>query len=401
MDDPPVAGRWRALALVAAAVLLAMSLWFGVSAVSGELAVRWALSDSAAAWLTTSVQLGFVAGTAAAALLNVADLVPSRFLFAASALAAAAVNATIAIAPSYGGALAARFLTGLCLAGVYPPAMKMAATWFRSRRGLAIGIVVGALTAGKALPYLVRAIPGAGAERVVLALSAGATLGALLVGASYRDGPYAFPSRAFSWGLLGTVARERPWRLATGGYLGHMFELYACWTWLPAFLAASEMARAAQGHGSASSVALSGLSFAGIAIGGVGCVLGGLWADRVGRERVVTVSLLASGSCAIIVALLFGSSLALLAPVVLLWGIFVIADSAQFSALVTESVPAHAVGTALTLQTSLGFLLTAVTVQLVPVVAAAAGWRVAMAGLAIGPVLGIAAVRRLVRMRAP
>src|ERR1043166_8745898 len=184
--------RWRMLTLLAVAELLGMSLWFGASAVATQLAARWnvsgATADASAGWLTTIVQFGFVCGTAAAAILNLADLVPSRWYFAASAALAAAVNATVAGTSSFGVAMMARFATGFFLAGVYPPAMKMAATWFRARRGVAIGTVVGALTVGKATPYLVHAIPSAGPDTVVLSVSAAALVAAALVAAFYADG---------------------------------------------------------------------------------------------------------------------------------------------------------------------------------------------------------------------
>lgn len=371
-----------------------MSLWFAASAVAPELGARWALTAAEIGWLTTIVQLGFVLGTAASAVLNLADVVPSRRLFATSALAGAAANAALLLAPSYAAALVCRLLTGVALAGVYPPAMKMIATWFRAQRGLAVGAIVGALTVGKAGPYLVHAIPGLGITAVVLSSTAGAVLAAVLVTIGYSDGPYAFPRRAFSLKLVTSVVRERRWRLATAGYLGHMFELYSAWTWLPVFVIASAEA-ANMAAGPARDSIASAIAFSAIAIGGAGCVWGGLVADRRGREWLVVVSMAASGACALTIGLAFGKALWLLVPLALLWGFFVIADSAQFSVLVTESVPPHAVGTALTLQTSLGFLLTMLSIQLVPPVAAAVGWQWAFAMLALGPVFGIAAIRRL------
>ncbi len=402
LDADPA--RWRMLALLATAELLGMSLWFAASAVSPLLAGRWALSTGQTGWLTTIVQAGFVCGTAVAALLNLADVVPARALFAASALLGAGANAALLLAPGYRPALACRFLTGFFLAGVYPPAMKMVSTWFRARRGLAIGTVVGALTVGKATPYLIHAFPGAGVAPVVLAASAGAVLASLLVAAGYRDGPYPFPPRPFSWRLAAEVVRERRFRLATGGYLGHMFELYSYWVWIPTFLAASVAARAGGGAGSAissagSQAAVSFAAFGSIAVGGIGCVWGGLYADRAGRERLVTIALAASGACSLLIGALFGAPLAAVAALAWVWGFFVVADSAQFSALVTESVPPHAVGTALTVQTSAGFLLTMVSIQLVPPIAAALGWRWAFPVLALGPACGIAAIRRLARLR--
>jgi MFS family permease len=275
--------------------------------------------------------------------------------------------------------------------------MKMIATWFRARRGLAIGTIVGALTVGKAGPYLLHALPGAGIRPVILFTTASAIAAALLVALAYRDGPYPFPARPFSWGLVGTVLRTREWRLATGGYLGHMFELYSAWTWLPVFIAASA-ARAGLPAGAHTESLASAIAFATIAVGGAGCVWGGLAADRRGREWLVTRAMAVSGVCALVIGFTFGKSLALLVPVALLWGFFVIADSAQFSALVTESVPPHAVGTALTVQTSLGFLLTMVSIQLVPPVAERVGWQWAFGLLALGPAAGIASIRRLVAL---
>lgn len=388
------------LALLAVAELLGMSLWFTAAAVAPELAARWGLSAADAGWLTGAVQLGFVAGTALAALLNLADLVPDRAWFAGSALAAAAANAALVAVPGFRSALAVRFLTGLFLAGVYPPAMKMIATWFERRRGLAIGTVVGALTLGKATPYLLKAAGDAGADRVVLAASAAAVVAAGLVAVGYRPGPYPFERRPFSWRLAGAVIGDRRTRLAIGGYLGHMWELYAMWTWVPAFLAAAVAARAA-GPGSAAGAPAAGwvdlVAFGAIGAGGLGCVWGGWYADRAGRERTLNLAMAASGGCSLGVGLAFGAPLWLLAAVTWVWGFFVVADSAQFSALVTEVAPRHAVGTALTLQTSLGFLLTLATIELVPLLAGAWGWPFAFPVLALGPAAGIAAIRRLRR----
>jgi MFS family permease len=395
-DSHPL--RWRTLGLLSLAELLGMSLWFAASAVATQLGERWNLSVSELGWLTAIVQLGFVIGTAASALLNLADIIPARRLFACSAAAGALANALLLVSPSYRAALVCRFCTGFALAGVYPPAMKMISTWFRSQRGLAVGTVVGALTVGKAGPYLVHAIPGAGETPVVLSATFAALVAAAIVAFWYVDGPYPFPPRPFSWGLVATVFTERRFRLATAGYLGHMFELYSAWTWLPVFVAASTAA-AGIPPGHDRDTLSSFVAFAAIAIGGFGCVWGGRIADRRGREWLVSWAMAASGACALVIGLTFGRSLLLLVPIALAWGFFVIADSAQFSVLVTESVPSYAVGTALTVQTSLGFLLTMVSIQLVPPVQQIVGWRWAFVMLAIGPLAGIAAIRRLALLR--
>ena len=367
-----------------------MSLWFGANAVAPDLRGQWGLSAAQSGWLTALVQVGFVAGTASAAILNLADLLPARTYFAVSALLAAAVNALLPMVPGYETALVVRFFTGFFLAGVYPPAMKMLATWFQAHRGLAIGVLVASLTTGKALPYFVRSF-AIGSDAVLLAASAGAALGAVIVLAGYHDGPYAFPRRPFSWGLALTVLRHRPTQLATGGYLGHMWELYAMWTWIPAFLAASVAER-----GQPLPAGLIDLAaFLSIAAGGAGAVWGGWMATRWGYARVVTVSMAISGVASLAMGLVFGASFWILLPFAMVWGFFIVSDSAQFSAMITEVTPPHAVGTALTIQVSLGFLLTMATIQLVPVIATAGGWRWAFAVLSLGPAAGIWSISRL------
>lgn len=393
------------LAIVSSALLLGMSVWFAASAVAPDLRLRWGLDAVQAGWLTALVQLGFVAGTLTAALSGVADALPSRHYFAGSALAAALANAALVAAPGYETALASRFATGFFLAGVYPPAMKMTATWFVANRGFAIGVVVGSLTVGKALPYFVEAlrgdpgVAGAGvtAGPVVLVTSIAAAVGALLVFAAYRDGPHAFPRRRFTWDHARVVLRSRKWRLATGGYLGHMWELYAMWTWIAAFLAAS--AEASNAAADLPGLLVRAAPALAIAAGGAGCVWGGRVADRIGYEALTIRAMAVSGGCALSIGFLFGGPFPLVLAVALAWGFFVVADSAQFSAAVTEVVPSHVVGTALTLQVFLGFLLTMVTIQLVPVFQSALGWRWAFPVLAFGPLAGIISMARLSELR--
>lgn len=374
---------WGMLALLSVAELLGMSLWFTASAAAPELSEAWGLSAGQAAWLTTAVQLGFVAGTAVAALANAADLVPARIYFAVSALLGAIANLSLAWAGGFEVALAGRFLVGFFLAGVYPPAMKMVATWFRSRRGLAIGTVVGALTVGKATPYLLESLQARGVDAIAFTTSGAALAAAALVAIAYRDGPHAFERRAFSWYLVGEVMRHRETRLSIGGYLGHMWELYAMWTLVALFFRDALLA----GGGDAS--AAGSLGFLVIAAGGAGAVMAGAWADRLGRERVTIGAMALSGACSLAIGWLLHAPLWLLLPIGLVWGFAIVADSAQFSALVTEVAPQHAVGTALTLQTSLGFLLTAVSIWLTLVVQEHFGWGLAFSMLALGPVIGI------------
>jgi MFS family permease len=368
---------------------LGMAVWLAASAVGPVLAASLHLSQGATGWLTSAVQFGFVVGTLIVAILNLADLWSARWLVAGAAFLAAIANAGLLVADSFGTALLSRFCTGLALAGVYPPAMKMASTWFKDRRGLAIGCIVAALTAGKALPYLLSGIDVLSLTFAVGVPSLMALGAAVLVAVGYRDGPYLVPPRPFSWGLAGTVLREPGVRRATGGYLGHMWELYAFWAWIPGFLAAS---LAAQGKIEAMA---KFWAFVMVAVGAAGAVWGGLAADRFGRPRVTRIALVVSGVCCILSPLFFQAPFWMLVVFGMVWGVAVIADSAQFSAMVSEFAPPHAVGTALTLQTSIGFLLTIATIQGVPMLAEAIGWQWAMVVLGLGPAAGIWAMRRL------
>jgi predicted MFS family arabinose efflux permease len=223
--------------------------------------------------------------------------------------------------------------------------------------------------------------------------SIAALTAALMVAVFYCDGPAPFPKRVFSTALVGSVLQQQEYRAVLGGYAGHMLELYACWIWLPSFITAS---LAAHGQDAATTERLASvLSFVVIAAGAIGCVIGGEYADRVGPVRLVVGAMALSGACALLTPLVFGQGIAWLIMLLLVWSITVIADSAQFSTLVTRVVSPDAVGTALTLQTSIGFLLTTVTIQTVPQIASLAGWKYAFPLLAIGPALGIAAIRQL------
>ncbi|AZH24069.1 MFS transporter [Haloplanus aerogenes] len=386
--------KHRVLLVMAVAELLAMSLWFSATAAAPELAAEWGLTDAETAWLTIAVQLGFVTGALLSSVLTLSDVFRPRYLLAGSAVLGAAATALIAAAVSAAlPAIALRFLTGVALAGVYPPGMKILAGWFEEGRGFAIGVLVGALTVGSALPHLIRAVGGVGQPRVVLyGAAALATLGGLLA-LLVEPGPHQAPAAPFDPGAIGRILRDRGTMLANGGYFGHMWELYAVWTWIPAYLIAS---MAANGGGSTGLASL--LAFATIAVGGVGAVVAGSAADRVGRTRVTSVSMAVSGLACLAAGVVFGRSLFLLVPFVLVWGVAIVADSAQFSAAVSELAEQSYVGTALTLQTAIGFLLTTISIQLIPVVVDLVGWRWAFAPLVVGPLLGTLSMQWLRRL---
>lgn len=373
-----------------------MAPWFSASAVAPALVTHWQLGSSGAAWLTISVQLGFVIGALTSAILTLADLLSARRLIAVAATVASLATAAIAIAPSPAVGVGLRVVTGAALAAVYPPGMKLAAGWFRERRGVAIGILVGALTVGSAGPHLVRwALPPDMWRVVMLVAAAAALAGGLLVLAVPHDGPYAARAAAFSWSAVPRLLRERALMLANFGYLGHMWELYAMWTWIAVFVAASERARLAGEPGGAPAL----VAFVVIASGAFGCWWGGRLADRYGRTLVTSAAMFVSGACALAVGLLYAKPLPVLLPLLVIWGVSVVADSAQFSTAVSELAPAELVGSALTLQTCLGFLLTCLTIYFLPALAAQIGWRWSMAFLAVGPALGVWAM--LVLRRRP
>lgn len=385
-----MSNRYRALALLSIAELLTMALWFGVSAVSPTISDQWHLSAEQASWLTQAVQIGFVAGTLLSATLNLPDVIRARHLVALCAVAGALTNALLALTVhSFEPAVLLRFLTGVFLAGVYPPAMKIIASWFRIGRGLALGVLVGALTLGKASPYLINVFQTENWRITVMMASICAVIGAAIVATTVSDGPYALPNQPFDISQVTRVFANRGVRLASFGYFGHMWELYAMWAWVPVMIRASLALR-----NDAPWVAEAS-SFMVIGAGAAGCVVAGLLADRFGRTLVASAAMFVSGTCCLAIGLLFGGNPTALLVIAGIWGASVVADSAQFSACVTELGDPRYIGTALTLQTSVGFLITTLSIGLVPMLVEAVGWRWAFAFLAPGPFLGILAMLRL------
>jgi MFS family permease len=408
LNDPGISRRWSQLALLAVVELLAMALWFSATAVTPAMKAAWNLSDGAAAWLTISVQLGFVIGALVSAVLNLSERWSPPQMLAMCALLGGVCNFLIAQVVSdemaqgsegFGYVTSFRFWTGVMLAGVYPTGLKLMATWFVRGRGLAIGVLVGALTVGSASPHLINALPlddwsarflgGVPAWRVVMMIASASAAAAAVVAALFvRTGPHLPAATRFDWRYFARVWTEPALRRANFGYLGHMFELYAMWTWAPQLLLVSYESA----YWSQTSARLAG--FATVAIGGLGCVLAGVAADRAGRCWTTIASLIISGGCALFAGSLIDHPL-LMTAVCLLWGFAVVADSAQFSAAISELCDPRFVGTALTIQTCAGFLLTTFTIRAIPAVKDHLGWHGAFALLALGPLFGIYHMARL------
>ncbi len=394
VPERAVPGAWSVLVRVALAELLGMALWFGAAAMAPQMASELGLSPTSAGLLTELVQIGFVLGTLTSAVLTLSDRVAPRVLVAVSALAGAIANAVLAIVPvNADAALALRFATGFALAGVYPPGMKMLAAWFLRGRGTALGILVGALTLGKASPYLLNAI-GSDSWRVNLLTISGMAVLAAVLAATVPSGPYASPSAPFDIRRAALIFRDRPVRLASLGYFGHMWELYAMWTWAPVMIRASFALRGEDPR------LAEAASFAVIGAGALGCMFGGIAADRIGRTAVTSIALAISGACCAVVGFAYGGPPAILFVIAVVWGAAVVADSAQFSASTTELADARYVGSALTMQVAIGFLLTIGSIRLIPAILEPLGWRWAFVTLVPGPLFGIWSMLKLRRLPA-
>lgn len=382
--------RSRALILLAVTLVLSMSTWFSASAVIPQLRELWALSTASAAWLTIAVQLGFVCGALASSALNLADIVAPRHVILAGASGAAIVNLLLSVSGGAYAGIPLRFATGFFLAGVYPPAFKLMSTWFREGRGLALGVLAAAIVVGNGMPHFVKGLGGLHWRTVIYTTSALTFAGGLITELAIRQGPYPFPKAVFDPRQAGQALANRGVRLATLGYVGHMWELFAMYAWFSVFLSD---ALTANGYSPVPAAAFA--TFAMFVAGGLGSWLSGSLADRWGRTRTTILMMAISGSCALLIGLFFGSSIWLIMLIGLVWGFAIVADSAQFSAMVTELADQAYVGTALTLQLAAGFTVTVATIWLIPFLETSLGWRWAFTVLAPGPAMGILTMLRL------
>jgi MFS family permease len=385
-DKATERARIGILLTICICVVLSMSTWFSTAAVVPQLRVEWQISDTSAAWLTIAVQLGFVCGAMIVAATGLADLVTPRRLMATAAVGAAIANLGLVWVSGAGSAIGLRFLTGLFMAGIYPPALKLVATWYLAGRGVALGAVIGALTLGSAFPHLINIGEGI-PWRAVIAVTSLATLaGCLGISLLIRNGPHPFPETTFQTRRIAAALMNREFLLITAGYLGHMWELYAAWSWM-LILVRSRLGDVADNPQLATFV-----TFLVIAAGAPACVGAGYLADRFGRIVTTIWFMALSGFSAAIIGITFFAPFWVFLVVALIWGATVIGDSAQFSAMVTETCDRQLIGTALTVQLGLGFALTSVTIWLVPMIADWVGWQWAFLCLVPGPLIGIIAM---------
>ncbi len=388
-------GMRRSLISLILAEVMVMSLWFSAAAVLPALASESGLTVGELAGLSTAVQIGFVLGALVLAITGLPDRMNPRLLFAVSAMIAAGANLVLLVVPADTLiAQLSRCVVGMALAGVYPVGMKIAVGWTVARRGLLVAVLVSALTLGSAAPHLVALLGGSDWRLTLIATSVLAGLGAIIV-LNCQLGPFHGRAARFDPTAIRVAWTNIGIRRAYMGYFGHMWELYALWAWIgtAATLAATEALHPdPKAFGST-------VAFVAIALGGLACIPAGWCADRFGKAAVARTALIGSALSAIASAFAFGGPLFILVIALIAWGITVIPDSAQFSALVADHSASEMAGSLMTFQTAIGFALSAISVQAVPFWVEQTGWHGTFLILAFGPILGAIALGRRVLIR--
>ncbi len=378
----------RILPVIAISQFAGTSVWFAINAVMADLQRSVALPASAVGWLTAAVQLGFIVGTFGFALLSIADrFSPRKVFLVCSLLAAALALATALLPPQYGALLALRFLTGIALAGIYPVGMKIAAGWFAHGLGWALGVLVGALVLGNALPFGLRALGAQWSwQAVMLAVAAVAAGGGVLMAVFVPDGPHLAPAARITPRALGVIWHDPKVRASAFGYFGHMWELYAFFVLIPTIVMQRWQGAAASWWVAAT-----------MAVGGLACVLGGALVRRIGGARVAGFQLASSGLCGLLAPWMLDAPLPLWGAWLLWWGATVSGDSPQFSALTAANAPRAMVGSVLTFVNAIGFTLSVGTITLFAAMAAVWPLAQVLPWLALGPAIGLLFLRPLWR----
>ena len=390
--EPEKTNPFFVLALISICLIGALGTWFSATVILPELTLRTQLGESQQVWLTNAVQLGFVLGAVLIAFFNLSDSMSLTVLIALSCTLAALANLLLLWTDTPFGSITLRLITGAALSGVYPPVVKLIATWFQKGRGIAMGIIIGALTVGSAMPHLFRAIAAeANWMFVIWASSLTTFLAGLIFLFFMSEGPFAFARTRFDPLQIIQVLRSKPLTLVNIGYVGHMWELYAMWAWILTFARFSQQSFEVFPFGTPEY-----FSFFIISVGAIGCVIAGRLSDVYGRCYTTAILMLVSGVCAFSIGFLVEISPLLFTAVALLWGMTIVADSGQFSTAVTELSEPHLVGTALTFQMALGFGVTVIAVWLVPIAAQWLGsFRWAFLFLVPGPFIGAIAMLSL------
>ena len=381
------------LTLVSISLLFSLTVWFSANAITPQLINLWNLSQVDLAILSIILIIGFVLGGFVYSILNLPDLVKTPVFFSINALLSALGNFFAAFSPNFSTFIIFRFLTGFFLAGVYPTSMKLISSWYKRNRGLAIGILLGALTAGSGLPYVFN-ITGIPNWRFLLSISSIlALLGSVIIYVFIQEGPHLVRGAKFHLSNLKDIFSKKSVRLANYSYFGHMWELYAFWIWIPKFL---QEVHSRTSPGIDVNIYFSLGTFLIFISGAVGNMIGGKIADIIGRTKFNIIMLVISGTSSLIIGFFLNNAFFGLV-IAIIWGLTVVPDSPQYSAMISELSDPTYIGTALAMQTAIGFAITNISIWLLPVMIDLLGWTFGFTFLVLGPITGIISLIKLRR----